>query len=84
MLFRSCTSPKRGHWRAWDFIKMVINFYKAEASADTILAKLADEVRHSNEEGAHKIAELIEHSIPEELDHAKRLEEAMSACGIEF
>ena len=34
--------------------------------------------------GAHKIAELIEHSIPEELDHAKRLEEAMSACGIEF
>ena len=63
---------------------MVINFYKAEASADTILAKLADEVRHSNEEGAHKIAELIEHSIPEELDHAKCLEEAMSACGIEF
>ena len=57
---------------------------KAEASADTILAKLADEVRHSNEEGAHKIAELIEHSIPEELDHAKRLEEAMSACGVEF
>ena len=43
---------------------MVINFYKAEASADTILAKLADEVRNSNEEGAHKIAELIEHSIP--------------------
>ena len=31
-----------------------------------------------------KIAELIEHSIPEELDHAKRLEESMSACGIEF
>ena len=26
----------------------------------------------------------IEHSIPEELDHAKRLEEAMSACGIKF
>lgn len=46
--------------------------------------EIADEVRHSNEEGAHKIAELIEHSIPEELDHAKRLEEAMSACGIEF
>ena len=63
---------------------MVINFYKAEASADTILTKLADEVRNSNEEGAHKIAELIEHSIPEELDHAKRLEEAMSACGVEF
>ena len=63
---------------------MVINFYKAEASADTILTKLADEVRNSNEEGAHKIAELIEHSIPEELDHAKRLEESMSACGIEF
>ena len=66
------------------FVKMVINFYKAEASADTILAKLADEVRNSNEEGAHKIAELIEHSIPEELDHAKRLEEAMKACNIEF
>ena len=30
------------------------------------------------------MVELIEHSIPEELDHAKRLEEAMSACGIEF
>ena len=26
----------------------------------------------------------IEHSIPEELDHAKRLEEAMKACNIEF
>ena len=26
----------------------------------------------------------IEHSIPEELDHAKRLEEAMSSYGIEF
>lgn len=32
----------------------------------------------------YKNAELIEHSIPEELDHAKRLEEAMSACGIKF
>ncbi len=26
----------------------------------------------------------IEHSIPEEQDHAKRLEEAMFACGIKF
>lgn len=66
-----------------DFIKMVINFYKAEASADTILAKLANEVRESNEEGADKIAELIEHSIPEELEHARRLESALKLSGVE-
>lgn len=66
-----------------DFIKMVINFYKAEASADTILAKLANEVRESNEEGADKIAELIEHSIPEELEHARRLESALTSSGVE-
>lgn len=66
-----------------DFIKMVINFYKAEASADTILAKLANEVRESNEEGADRIAELIEHSIPEELEHARRLESALTSSGVE-
>lgn len=66
-----------------DFIKMVINFYKAEASADTILAKLANEVRESNEEGADRIAELIEHSIPEELEHARRLESALKLSGVE-
>lgn len=66
-----------------DFIKMVINFYKAEASADTILAKLANEVRESNEEGADRIAELIEHSIPEELEHARRLEAALKLSGVE-
>lgn len=66
-----------------DFIKMVINFYKAEASADTILAKLANEVRESNEEGANRIAELIEHSIPEELEHARRLESALTLSGVE-
>ena len=66
-----------------DFIKMVIHFYKAEASADTILAKLANEVRESNEEGADRIAELIEHSIPEELEHARRLESALTSSGVE-
>lgn len=66
-----------------DFIKMVINFYKAEAFADTILAKLANEVRESNEEGADRIAELIEHSIPEELEHARRLEAALTSSGVE-
>lgn len=66
-----------------DFIKMVINFYKAEASADAILAKLANEVRESNEEGADRIAELIEHSISEELEHARRLESALTSSGVE-
>lgn len=38
----------------------------------------------AKELGYGKIAELIEYSIPEELDHAKRLEEAMKSCDIEF
>ncbi len=66
-----------------EFLNMVVNFYKAEASADTILAKLANEVRESNEEGADRIAELIEHSIPEELEHARRLKSALKLSGIE-
>ena len=65
-----------------EFMKLIKNMYNGEAGAESILTKLAGEVRASGEEGAEEIAELIEHSIPEENKHAATLKAALERHGI--
>lgn len=66
------------------FLALVKNFYRQEAQAGETLTKMADQIRATGEEGSAEIADEILETIPEEIMHAKRLEKAFEAHGIQF
>ena len=58
--------------------------YQAEAGAEAPLTQMAEEVRASGQDGADLIADEILETIPEEIEHAKRLEAAFEKYGWDF
>ena len=66
------------------FKKVCLAMYQAEAGAEAPLTQMAEEVRASGQDGADLIADEILETIPEEIEHAKRLEAAFEKYGWDF
>ena len=64
-----------------EFWRQVVKLYKLEASAESGLKALADEIRAA---GETKLAECVESTIAEENMHAERLKAVFDARGIAY